>query len=437
MKEVIKLKKDGSIEFETIKSHKNRLYFLCGFVCVVVLLVVFVVTRSHAKYRVTQSIPLVNGTINYSLPDLNIVGLYIDGEEATELDSSKKYTLDTTQSTCTYKDGSTIPNLTISYDSETGALQISPFTTKGTKCTLYFNEQVFASDTILAGKTISTRSSFSSTLTTNTTGTIYQAEDDDGITYYFAGNPSDNWVRWAGFYWRIIRINGDGTIRLIYQGTSANTTGSGTQISTSAFNSSYNNNAYVGFKYTSGNEHGTGTNSTILGVLNTWYSNNLSSYADDIDGNAGFCNDRTPYSGSGTGTTATDYVAYNRLYTNKSPSFKCTNSSDLFTVSSASKGNRALQYPIGLITADEVAYAGGVYGRSNSSYYLYTGEYYWTMSPNRFSSSIARVFYVYSNGDLTNFYAYSAYGVRPVINLKADIQITGGNGTSTNPYVIN
>ena len=150
MKEVIKLKKDGSIEFETIKSHKNRLYFLCGFVCVVVLLIIFVVTRSHAKYRVTQSMPLVNGTINYSLPDLNIVGLYIDGEEATELDSSKKYTLDTTQSTCTYKDGTEIENLNISYDSETGGLSISPYTTKGTKCTLYFNEQVFASDTILA-----------------------------------------------------------------------------------------------------------------------------------------------------------------------------------------------------------------------------------------------------------------------------------------------
>ena len=113
-----------NIKFERIQSHKNRLYFLCGFVCVVVLLVVFVVTRSHAKYRVTESIPLVNGTINYTLPDLNIVSLYIDGVEATELDSSKTYTLDTTQSTCTYKDGTEIENLSISYDSETGGLSI-------------------------------------------------------------------------------------------------------------------------------------------------------------------------------------------------------------------------------------------------------------------------------------------------------------------------
>ena len=166
------MKKDGSIEIETIKTHKNRLYFLCGFVCVVVLLVIFVVTRSHAKYRVTESIPLVNGTINYSLPDLNIVGLYIDGVEATELDSSKTYTLDTTQSTCTYKDGTKIDNLNISYDSETGGLSINPYTTKGTRCTLHFEERVSASDTILANyQNVLARTNFRTTVTNTTTET--------------------------------------------------------------------------------------------------------------------------------------------------------------------------------------------------------------------------------------------------------------------------
>ena len=432
------MKNNGSIEFETIKSHKNRLYFLCGFVCVVVLLVVFVITRSHAKYRVTESIPLVNGTINYILPDLNIVGLYIDGVEATELDSSKTYTLDTANSICTYKDGTEITDLNISYDSDTGSLSIAPYTTKGTKCTLYFNEQVFARDTILANKTISTRSSFSSVLTTNTTGTIYSATDDDGTTYYYAGAPTDNWVSWAGFYWRIIRINGDGTIRIIYNGTSTTTTGTGTQLSSeSAFNSTLNNNMYVGFKYTSGNPHGTGTNSIILDSLNTWYTTSgIASYADDIDMNAGFCNDRTPTSGSGTGATITYYTAYKRLDNKKAPSFRCSNSSDLFTVSSASKGNRALQYPIGIITADEVAYAGGVYYKNNSSYYLYTNQNYWTMSPYRFRDGNAWVFSVTSSGQLTSSFLNNTKGVRPVINLKANVQISTGSGTSSDPYVI-
>ena len=440
------MKKDGSIEFETIKSHKNRLYFLCGFVCVVVLLVVFVVTRSHAKYRVTESIPLVNGTINYTLPDLNIVGLYIDGVEATELDSSKTYTLDTTRSTCIYKDGSEIENLNISYDGETGGLSISPYTTKGTKCTLYFNEQVFVRDTLLANyPTQLTRNDFSTIVTNTTTGTIYYADTSKGRTYYFAGNPTDNWVKFADFYWRIIRINEDGSLRIIYQGTSANTTGTGTQTGTSRFNTNYDDNAYVGLKYTTNNVHGTGTNSTILTALNTWYTNNLSSYTDKIDGNAGFCGDRTPSTSSssinnsgGTGTTTTYYAGYIRLITNKQPTFECSNSSDLYTTSGSSQGNKALQYPIGLITADEVSFAGGVYGTNNQSYYLYTGQAYWTKSPNRFSSSDsrARVFYVASDGQLNSTNVGSTRGVRPVINLKADILLSG-SGTSNDPYTVN
>ena len=122
------MKKDRSIEFETIKSHKNRLYFLCGFVCVVVLLIIFIVTRSYAKYRVTQSIPLVNGTINYSMADLNIVAITVDGESVDTIPNGN-YEL-TEESYCTYKDGSTIDNLILNYDSTTNAFSIMPFTTK-------------------------------------------------------------------------------------------------------------------------------------------------------------------------------------------------------------------------------------------------------------------------------------------------------------------
>ena len=127
------------------------------------------------------------------------------------------------------------------------------------------DEKVSAKDVILANyPTVKTRTSFSSTVTATTTGTIYksanssQYDNNNKEVYYFAGNPTDNWVRFAEFYWRIIRINGDGSIRLIYQGTSANTTGTGTQITVGSdnefeFNSSYDNNMYVGFKYTSNN----------------------------------------------------------------------------------------------------------------------------------------------------------------------------------------
>ena len=348
--------------FETLKKSHLKRNIIIGVITVLIISAI-ILNFTRAKYRTTQSIPLVNGTINYSLADLNIIGLYVDGEGATELDSNKTYTLDTTQSTCTYKDGTEIENLNISYESETEKLTITPFTTKGTKCTLYFNEQVFAKDTILANySTVKTRTfplTTSSTVEEETTGTIYKSADsnqydNDGEVYYFAGNPTDNWVKWAGFYWRIIRINGNGSIRMIYQGTSANTTGTGTQLQTSAFNNSDDRSEYVGLKYTEKEQHGQNSNSTIMGVLNTWYSENIekTDYVNDIDTNVGFCSDRnmaSGYSWSSEPSSTIYYAAHGRLVQNRNnvnPSFKCSNSSDL------------LKIPVGLITADEVVMAG-------------------------------------------------------------------------------
>ena len=376
-------------------------------------------------------------------PDINIIATYIEEDgsykETNDIPQSG-YELNVDRSTCTN-------NTTLGWDSKNNRVYVENLNQSGTNCTLYYDEYnpYVGRDYILSHyDTVLTRNDFSTTITNTTTGTIYSAEDDDGTTYYFAGAPTDNWVYWAGFYWRIIRINGDGTIRLIYNGTSTTTTGTGTQIGTSTFNSSYNNNAYVGFKYTSGSVHGRGTNSTILTALNTWYSSNLASYADDIDMNAGFCNDRYPSTSEsssngsgGTSTTETYYAAYIRLITNKAPSFKCQTTTDLFTSTSSSKGNKTLTYPIGLITADEVAYAGGAYYTDNTSYYLYTNQAYWTMSPSSFYSSRGRayVFIVSTTGYLDKPYVNNAFGVRPAINLRADFQLSG-SGTVSDPYLV-
>ena len=278
------------------------------------------------------------------------LAFYIEQEDGNYEESlslpSTGYTLDTEKSICTN-------NTTPIWEGD--RLYLDNLQNKGTSCYLYFKiYEPTAKDIILSHyDTVLTRSDFSTAVTDTTTGTIYKSldssqYDNDGEVYYFAGNPQDNWVQFGGFYWRIIRINGDGTIRIIYNGTSTATTGTSTQLSsTSAFNSSYNNNVYVGFKYTSGSVHGTGTNSTIFTALNSWYSSNLASYADDIDMNAGFCNDRYPSTSSstsngsgGTGTTTTYYAAYIRLNTNKAPTFSCKTSSDLFTVSGSTKGNK-------------------------------------------------------------------------------------------------
>ena len=212
---------------------------------------------------------------------------------------------------------------------------------------------------------------------------IFAAEDDLGTSYYFRGAVENNYVKFAGFYWRIIRINGDGTIRMIYDGTSAHPNGESStdrQVSTTVFNSSFNDNAYVGYMYgtpsssTYEETHVNTNNSTIKTANDNWYKTNIvdknySQYVAD----AIYCNDRSLSSGTGIGTTTTYYMAYNRLSTNKTPSLKCTQNNDKFTISS-SLGNGNLTYPVGLITADEAAYAGGKSGTSNSLYYLYSGQ---------------------------------------------------------------
>ena len=398
---------------------------------------------TRAKYRVTQSISLVNGTINYTPYDFKMIAMYQvnDSGEYVEIDKmpSNGYILNEEKSYCEVngiKDNSAILK-TINGNHTISNLN------KKSKCYLYFDElQITNIEELIASKNLQRRTNFNTTLTTDTTGTIFYEGTSKGITYYFAGNSTDNWVKFAEFYWRIIRINEDGTLRMIYQGTSSNTIGEGTQIGTSAFNSSYNDNMYVGYMYTGGSVHGTGTESTIKDVLDSWYQSNLSSYASKIDGNAGFCGDRTPSTSSsssnnlgGIGTTKTYYGGFMRLFINKEPTFECANSSDLYT-SESSQGNKALTYPIGLISADEVAYAGGAYAIKNQNYYLYTNMTYWTISSRHFDSNGAGVFAMSYDGGLNYGRVTDKYGVRPVINLKADIQFISGDGTASNPYII-
>ena len=405
------------MKFEVIKRSHVKRNIIIGII-VVLILSAIILTFTKAKYKITESIPLVNGTINYELSDFNLIGAYIqEGDNYIQVDEipTSGYEFNVEKSYCTVNNENI--NATLNYDMETQNLTITPLTTKGTKCYLYFDEKASGSEYILASENAPTNS------TTDWTN------GGKGITYYYTENPN-NWVQFAGFYWRIIRINGDGTIRMIYQGTSANTTGSGTQIGTSAFNSAANNKTYVGLVYNTSSQHGYGTNSTIMNTLNNWYNSNLASYEEDyIDTGAGFCSDRNMASGSNFNSSGSIYYAsYDRR--NGKASLQCHDDDIL------SQDNGKLPNPIGLVTSDEAVLTGITWNNANTESYLYTGQTYWTMSPYYYSGN-ALVFYVYSDGHLNSdsLISWPVPGVRPVINLRADVSLTG-SGTTSDPFKV-
>ena len=444
------------MEIERLKRSHVKRNILIGVIAILIISAI-ILNFTRAKYRSVATTSLIHSEINYTLPDLNIVAITVDGEQVDTIPEGN-YEL-TSESYCEVN-GNRDDSVKLSYDMDSQMLTVTPMTTKGTKCYLHFETATTKNVETVLGiiKVNLDTPDFSKTAQADCSGIseceetngIYEITNNDGTSYYWRGNVDNNWVQFAGFYWRIIRINEDGSIRMIYQGTSDNTTGTGTWIQTSIFSidsSTYDDNAYVGYMYTLNQVHGLGTDSGIKKVLDEWYEENLqTNYANYLSTEAGFCGDRTstttnggaPNDTGGTGTTATYYGARYRLYTNKQPTFECPDEEhDLYTVGSASGGNKALDYPIGLITADEVAYAGGVYGTANQSYYLYTNSVYWTMSPYYFYATVgyAFVFYVFSRGGLGDWNVDYASGVRPVINLKADVQLSG-SGTSTDPYTV-
>ena len=431
------------MQFETLKRSNLKRNIVIG-VIVVAIISAIILNFTKAKYRVTQSIPLVNGTINYSLNDVT-VQTYVNDVLASTFP---------TKGTATFESISCNNDASATFDSENWSIKVTNFKKK-LKCSIYFKSNLGSSgEYILADKTISERPIMNAPLTENTNGKVYTTEDNDGLSYYFAGANTENWFYFAGLYWRVIRINGDGTVRLIYQGETPKFTGTGTQIGTGQFNSTQNDNAYEGYMYgTSGSStyedtHQNINSSTIKQTLDAWYEEQLKEYEDFIDLNAGFCNDRgltesgyTNYTNLGYSTEKTSYSPVARIWSTnwqfhetQKPSLKCGDN-DLFTSTSSSKGNSALSNPIGLITIDELIFAGAYGEEENKNFYLYTGEQYWTMSPGNYDGTGARLLRLDENGAYDCAYANSWLGIRPVINLDANLELEG-KGTVAEPFII-
>ena len=294
---------------------------------------------------------------------------------------------------------------------------------------------------------------------------LASAEDDYGTSYYFRGAVTNNYVEFANKCWRIVRVGGDGSVKLILHND--NTTGvanpcdSANNSTSAAFasytvmqqesnlNTNYDDNAYVGFKYgtvgasTYEATHANTNKSTILTNLETWYTNNLKTYESVIDDNV-WCNDKTnvtdtsydPWSitpnGKGYAKNVTYYGATQRLVSKSNsaggtgPSLKCNGE--------LSKIN----LKVGLITADELAFAGYAKGLQNTTTYLQenaTDTWWWSLSPSYFNGSNAYVWGVGGGSGVFGGLVSSTYGVRPSISLKSTTNVTG-EGTSSSPFII-
>ena len=453
------------MSFETLNNGSFKRIAI-GVTVSIFLFSVLILSLSLAKYRSTNSINIAKGTIKYNRPDLHLAEVYVESDAgeyvlASEVPKSG-YVLneDTTKTKCKNKDES-FADIIITY--ENGGLTFSKLVNGGVKCYVYLDKKANAADKIPEGNP--TDDNMFAGITGDGVYTWTKGDYSGGTQpiKYFRGNVNNNWVVFGKdgsnyIWWRIIRTNSNGSLRMIYAGTSSSKTsapaktGGGTQIGTKAYNTNYDNNAYVGFKYSSGQVHGNGTASIILGAENStdattlygWYNTKLkTNYGSFIDLDAGFCNDRQPSTSAssfngkgGTGSTNTYYGAYIRLITNKAPSLLCTSETDIFKTS------------VGLITADEVNMSGIGWDTAlkNTSSYLYTNSNYWTMTPSRFADGHgwALVFFVNSNGCLYDVYSdvmsdYGvnlARGVRPVVNLKADTVFVSGNGEASTPFVV-
>lgn len=279
---------------------------------------------------------------------------------------------------------------------------------------------------------------YSSTDDSESTGSgLYKSTDDDGDSYYFRGNVN-NYVSFANQLWRVIRVNGDGTIRLLYN----------TDINKSAFNNVNDDEKYSGYTYDNANvctkenpcsssfdaknnlfvNNMNMTNSDVKTYLENWYISNLKLYDNYISLDS-YCNDTT-YVVSGNNYY---YGAYDRIYKQYQPSLKCPDTSQLYG------GNYKLK--IGLMTADEANYAGlnmKTPHATNNNYLYYSSNWWFMTSGWKYITSSAT-----STAGLNTtigitpqiFVAYTFY-VRPVINLKSNTLITSGDGSLSNPYVI-
>lgn len=385
--------------------------------------------------------------------DSNLVGTYINGEYSNIVPSKNDGYI---------AEKIVCDNETVGvWDEENWGLQVTNLTKKS-KCNVYFRtNQVnnIIKDLDTRGKCPSVNSDGSVNVTSaeSENSLLCSAPDNYGTSYYYRGNVTNNYVYFAGFYWRIVRINGDGTIRVIYDGTVAHANGEASEdriIGYSTFNEKSDDNAYVGYMYGTPNSstyaetHANINDSKIKKYVDGWYENNIKGLSEEkyivdelFNVDKGFLDG---YNSNGYSTTTyynlatNDYDQITSFFNNIS--LKYNRKNDNFSVNDSDISCGVLKYPIALLSKNEAALAGGFwqlndYSGKNLKYYLYNGLYWWFLSPDSYRDSTAYITYMNIRGVITDSFghSYDSNGVKPVINLKPQA-IMYGNGKMDNPY---
>ena len=395
-----------------------------------------------------------------------IIAAVIDGKASTTFPTTNKYTATVE---CTRNGIKQDVGAKATWNGTKWVVSFNDISAGNVRCNATFITKVPTfSETILANNEVKTPiTTPGAAISTASEALLASTEDDYGTSYYFRGAVTNNYVEFANKCWRIVRVGGDGSVKLILHNDNptgaanpcdaANNSASAAfahyngSTYTSRFNENYDDNAYIGFKYgTPGSSkyettHANTNKSTILTNLETWYTNNLKTYESVIDDTV-WCNDKTNVTdtsydplrlspnGLGYGANKTYYGATQRLVNTSGsaggtgPSLKCNG--ELSKINSK----------VGLITADELAYAGYAIGTGNTTTYLQenaTDTYWWSLSPYGFDVGSAGVWGVNgSAGYFDNYNVRGTYGVRPSISLKSTTNVTG-DGTSEKPYIVN
>ena len=449
---------------------KNKSSYI---VMVILILIGIITPYLYNDYKENKSNKILqnNETVKTGNATLAIIQVDKEGNETKvdEFPSKTEYAFDYLLSSCT--NGSKIK-----FDETAWTASVTA--SKKDNCKFYFRPRLGELAEDIIAKANKNDYLYKSTpdfskIAENESG-VFASTDDLGTSYYFRGFPDNNYIVFGSYaedttltvydynewtektvevkagspmYWRIVRINGDGSIRLIYDGTEKVANGENhiASIASSVFNNNINDSKYNGFTY---NENGEEIDSVIKTVLDEWYNDHLIENYDQYIADAIFCNDRKiekKYYLDENGVESENEagsigygVSYSARYRNDNPTLICSQKSDRYTID-GNLGNGLLKNPIGLITFDELKMAGA--GSINSNLqFMNTGEYFWTLTP---------LFYDFLDGTRNIYGSYSYYGidsvnvnidgmppsVRPVINLKADVKFTG-DGSYETPYTI-